>query len=116
MEYESKDRRNRRRFGLHLSLRYRHLEKRVEHSWNEGITRDISRGGVAFKGGQALPVGSLVELRIDWPVRQEGRPIDLHATGIVVWSASGKTAVRISSYRFPVDHVADDRVPDEPGR
>ena len=116
----ARDRRPSRPFGLHLSMRYRRLEKFVKHGWSEGVTRHISRNLVVFngaQGGQALPVGSLVELRIDWPVRQAAeRAIDLHAGGFVLWVAGDETAVRISSYRFPVDHVADDRFPDEPGR
>jgi len=67
------------------------------------VTRDMSRDGVAFKSSYALPVGSHIELRIDWPVRQESeRPIDLQATGFVVWSDGSETAVRISSHRFRV--------------
>jgi hypothetical protein len=63
----------------------------------------MSRDGVAFGGGHGLPVGSFAELRIEWPVLQEAeRPIGLHVTGLVVWSASGQTAVRLGSYRFLV--------------
>ena len=101
----AEDRRRSTRFGVHLTLRYRQSEKGVQHRWSDGITRDMSKDGVAFKSGHPLPVGSHVELRIDWPVRQEtNRPIDLQATGFVVWSGSGETAVRISSHKFRVHH------------
>ena len=105
MQRSAEERRRSTRFGVHLSLRYRQSEKGVQHRWSNGITRDMSKDGVAFKSGQPLPVGSHVELRIDWPVRQEAnRPIDLQATGFVVWSGSGETAVRISSHKFRVHH------------
>ena len=97
------ERRRSVRFDLHLALRYRQSEKGVEHRWNAGVTRDMSKEGVAFKCRQPLPVGSHVELRIDWPVKQEAiRPIDLQATGFVVWSGGEETAVRISSHKFRI--------------
>lgn len=105
MQKSAEERRRSTRFGVHLTLRYRQSEKGVQHRWSNGVTRDMSKDGVAFKSGHALPVGSHVELRIDWPVRQEAnRPIDLQATGFVVWSGSGETAVRISSHKFRVHH------------
>ena len=84
-------------------MRYRRSEKRFHRLWSKGITRDMSCNGVAFKGNLALPVGSHVELWIDWPVRRAAHLIDLHATGFVVWSGIGETAVRIISDRFLVN-------------
>ncbi len=105
MPPSARERRRSTRFGVQLTLRYRQSEKGVQHRWSSGVTRDMSRDGVAFKSNHVLPVGSHVELRIDWPIRQEAeRPIDLQATGFVVWSDSGETAVRISSHRFRVHH------------
>jgi hypothetical protein len=105
MQKSAEERRRSTRFGIHLSLRFRQSEKGIQHRWSNGITRDMSKDGVAFRSGQPLPVGSHVELRIDWPVRQEAsRPIDLQATGFVVWSGSGETAVRISSHKFRIHH------------
>ncbi len=97
------DRRNALRFGVKLCLRYRQSEKGIEHHWSNGVTRDMSKEGVAFQSRHPLPVGSHVELRIDWPIKQESvRPIDLQATGFVVWSDNRETAVRISSHKFRV--------------
>ena len=105
------ERRRSLRFEVHLTLRYRQSEKGIEHRWSSGITRDMSKDGVAFKSGQPLPIGSHVELRIDWPVKQESRrPIDLQATGFVVWSDNRETAVRISSHKFRV-HAPGNEVP-----
>ncbi|MBZ5578269.1 MAG: PilZ domain-containing protein [Acidobacteriia bacterium] len=97
------ERRRSLRFEVHLSVRYRQSEKGIEHRWSSGITRDMSKDGVAFKSRQPMPIGSHVELRIDWPIKQEAiRPIDLQATGFVVWSDNRETAVRISSHKFRV--------------
>jgi serine/threonine protein kinase len=58
MDYGLIGRRKSERFGVHLSLRYRRSEKRVDRLWSNGITRDMSCDGVAFKGNRALPMGS----------------------------------------------------------
>jgi hypothetical protein len=103
MERTSDERRRSQRFGVHLNVRYRRSEKGIEHRWSTGITRDMSKDGVAFRAHQPLPVGSHVELSINWPVMQESvRPIDLQATGFVVWSDQNETAVRIASHRFRI--------------
>ena len=97
------ERRQSRRFGLRLSLRYRLSQKEGESRWNTGITRDLSKDGVGFKSRRALPVGAHVELRIDWPALYDSQyPVDLQATGFVVRSDAQRTAVRISSHRFLV--------------
>jgi hypothetical protein len=98
MDYGPIDRRKNERFGVNLSLRYRRSEKGVQRLWSKGTTRDMSCDGVVFKASHALPVGSHIELWIDWPVLQAARLVGLH--GFIVWSAGGETAVRISSYRF----------------
>ena len=103
MQKPTDDRRRSLRFGVHLTVRYRQSEKGIQHRWSSGVTRDMSKDGVAFQTRQPLPVGSHVELRIDWPIKQESvRPIDLQATGFVVWSDTGETAVRISSHKFRI--------------
>ena len=114
MDYRPIDRRKNRRFGVPLNVRYRRSEKGHQHVWSKGITRDMSCDGVAFKSSHALPVGSHVELWIDWPVLQAARLVDLHATGFVVWSAGGETAVRISSYRFRINNVEFNHTTEEP--
>src|SRR5215469_12007540 len=79
------------------------------------VCRPFTVNGVAFQGSDALPVGSHVELWIDWPVRRAAHLIDLHATGFVVWSGSGETAVRITAYRFRVNSAGANHT-DRPAR
>ena len=97
------NRRSVQRFNLRLNLRYRLSEKGVEHRWSAGSTRDLSREGLAIKPRRPLPVGSHIEIRIDWPARYESvHPVELHITGFVIRSENGRSAVRISSHRFLV--------------
>ena len=104
MERFAGDRRKCPRFELRLPLRYRLSQKGVETRWNAGITRDMSRDGVVFKTRRPLPLGAHVEIRIDWPARYQSlHPVDLQATGFVVRSDGGRSAVRITSHRFLVE-------------
>ena len=97
------DRRKSQRYDVHLPLRYRMSLRGTESRWNSGVTRDMSKEGLAFKSRRSLPIGAHVELRIDWPVRhQSAHTIDLQATGFVIRSENGRTAVRLSSHRFLV--------------
>lgn len=104
MESNTGDRRHSRRFNVRLTLRYRVSERGSEQRWNTAITRDMSRDGVIFKTRRTLPVGAHLEMRFDWPVRYDSTyPVALQATGFVMRSAEGRTAVRISSHRFDVN-------------
>ena len=96
------------RFNLRLNLRYRVSEKGVEHRWSTGTTRDLSREGLGIKPRRALPVGSHIEIRVDWPARYESvHPVELQITGFVIRSENGRAAVRISSHRFLVQDGAE---------
>ncbi len=101
MQVAVADRRKNQRFDVHLSLRYRVSQKGAEGRWHTGITRDISKEGLAFKPRKPLPAGSHVELHIDWPVlHQSVYPVDLQATGFVMRSDANRTVVTLSSHRF----------------
>jgi PilZ domain len=103
MDSTMDNRRRVQRFNLRLGLRYRLSEKGVEHRWSTGTTKDLSREGLGIKPRRALPVGSHIEIRIDWPARYESvRPVELQITGFVIRSENGRAAVRISSHRFIV--------------
>ncbi|HEV3333468.1 MAG TPA: PilZ domain-containing protein [Bryobacteraceae bacterium] len=103
MELMIDNRRRVQRFNLRLGLRYRLSEKGIEHRWSTGTTKDLSREGLGIKPRRPLPVGSHIEIRIDWPARHESlNPVELHITGFVIRSENGRAAVRISSHRFLV--------------
>jgi hypothetical protein len=64
----------------------------------------MSTTGLSFRTRKPLPVGSHIELIIDWPAKyQDDQPIDLQLTGFVVRSDHGRTAVRVTSRRFRIN-------------
>jgi hypothetical protein len=66
-----------------------------------GLTLDISTTGISFRGRRPLPVGAHIELLVQWPAKYEDLyPVELQATGFVVRSDIGRTAVRITSRKF----------------
>ncbi|MBV8728303.1 MAG: PilZ domain-containing protein [Acidobacteriia bacterium] len=105
MKRPAEERRGSPRFDIRLTLRYRLSQKGgIEDHWQTGVTRDMSKDGVAFKTRRPLPIGCHIELRIDWPARYADEyPVDLQATGFVVRSDQYRTAVRISSHRFLIN-------------
>jgi hypothetical protein len=54
------------RFPLHLSLRYR--KNGVSH-WMDGKTINISRTGILFQADERLPVRSVLEISIQFPLK-----------------------------------------------
>jgi hypothetical protein len=100
------ERRDHQRYGVQLRVHYRTSRKGVTARWAESSTVDMSSGGVSFRARHALPVGSHVELLIEWPARHDDMPMELHATGLIVRSNTYKTAVLITSRRFAVVEMA----------
>jgi hypothetical protein len=98
------ERRSTKRYELHLPVHFRISQKGVVPRWGAGLTRDISTTGLSFRTRKVLPVGSHIELVVDWPAKYaEQQTIDLQLTGFIVRSDAGRTAVRITSHRFRID-------------
>jgi hypothetical protein len=99
----AEDRRTNRRYSIHLPVQYRVSQRGMMSRSGSGTTRDISTNGISFRCRKPLPVGSHVELTVDWPARYgDVYPIDLHLTGFIVRSDAGRAAVRITSRRFRI--------------
>jgi PilZ domain len=97
------ERRGTRRYELHLPVHFRVSQKGIAGRWGTGLTRDISTSGLSFRTRKPLPVGSHIELIVDWPAKYaETHPIDLQLTGFVLRSDNSRTAVRITSHRFRI--------------
>ena len=104
MPTAGQERRASRRYELHLPVHFRISQKGVVARWGAGLTRDISTSGLSFRTRKPLPVGSHIELVLDWPAKYaEQQTIDLQLTGFIVRSDSGRTAVRITSHRFRIN-------------
>ena len=101
------DRRDNRRYEIRLPLHYRVSEKGAMPRVGSGTTCDLSTGGLSFRCRRTLPVGTHIEVTVEWPPRYgDLYPIDLILTGFIVRSTTGKTAVRVASRRFRVNTAA----------
>lgn len=101
------DRRNNRRYELRLPLHYRFTEKGSMPRTGMGTTCDMSTNGLSFRTRKPLPVGTHIEIVVDWPPRYgDLYPIDLVMTGFIVRSTGGRTGVRVSSRKFRVNAEA----------
>jgi hypothetical protein len=97
----SGERRQSRRYALHLELQYKVMPAHQIQHVGTGRTVDLSSAGVAFTTTGALPVGARIELGISWPVLlNRNCPLKLVVAGKVIRSAPSLTAVRMERYEF----------------
>jgi hypothetical protein len=95
------DRRETSRFPVREDVRYRLLHARGMPANGVGHTLDIGSGGIRFTTEERLPIGRLVELAMNWPVRLDGVcPLQFVAVGKVVRSDATKAVVQIERYEF----------------
>jgi hypothetical protein len=97
------ERRTSNRYDVRLQMHYRVSQRSGMDRSGTGTTHDMSSSGLSFRSRKPLPVGAHLEMVIEWPARYEDLyPIDLQATGFVVRSENGRTAVRVTSRKFRV--------------
>ena len=109
MEIAAQERRETKRYELHLPIHYRVSQKGIIARWGTGMTREMSTSGVSFRTRKPLPVGSHVEMIVNWPAKYgDDQPIDLQLTGFVVRSDGSRTAVRVTSRRFRINSHFED--------
>jgi hypothetical protein len=95
------ERRKSKRFPIRRKLQFKTLNKRSETLGGNGETVNISSSGLLFTSDCDPPVGSRVELSIDWPVQlNEKCLLKLVAQGRIIRHESDKFAVKISSHEF----------------
>lgn len=95
------ERRNDRRYDMKLELRWKLVRRRRILASGVGFTLDLSRGGVRFHAGRALPEGLNVDLDVAWPARLHNvAPMQLSIHGAVVRSANGWVAIRTAQHEF----------------
>ena len=95
------DRRQDRRYRIHLDLRWKLIRRRRVLDSGVGKTVDLSSGGILFDAGRQLPVGLNVELAISWPVllRNEA-PMQLIVSGRIVRAGQNRTALAMAQHEF----------------
>jgi PilZ domain len=91
------ERRQARRYPLHLEVRYELPSGESE----SGEVIDISSGGVRFRSSSQLPLGSTILLQVNWPVRIDGViPLQLRVFGWIVRCDRYLVAVAIGKSEF----------------
>jgi PilZ domain len=96
------ERRSCRRYALPLELEYKvSLDHATFGSSGVGNVVNISSGGVWFRTGRVLPLGSTVRLSIKWPMLLDNcHPLKLSMQGRVVRSDHHGTAIMLGHYEF----------------
>ncbi len=95
------DRRETNRFPVREEVRYRVLHAKGSSASGVGKTLDIGSGGILFTTEERLPMGRLVEVAVNWPVRLDGAcPLRFVAVGKIVRSEDTKAVVQIDRYEF----------------
>jgi hypothetical protein len=95
------DRRNDRRYGIHLELRWKLIRRRRVLDSGVGHTIDLSSGGILFDPGRPLPVGLNAELAIAWPVLlRDVAPLQLIVSGRIVRCSQNRIAIVMVQHEF----------------
>ena len=66
------DRRVTRRFPVRENVRYQLIRSKLPGASGTGVTLDIGSGGILFTTQEALPIGRMVEISVNWPARLDG--------------------------------------------
>jgi hypothetical protein len=104
------DRRQDRRYSLHLECRWKLIRRRRVLDTGAGTTADLSSGGLQFDAGRHLPEGLNVEVSIAWPVLLHNvAPLQLIVSGRIVRARGRMISVRSIQHEFrtmglPPDH------------
>jgi hypothetical protein len=94
------ERRSSRRFPIERQVRFK-VRGELPPLAGNGITVNMSSGGVLFTTDQLLRRGSPVMLEIKWPVLlDDSRPLKLVTRGPIVWCDGGKAAMHIEKWEF----------------
>ena len=101
MSLKIKNLRASNRYAVRAPVQYRAAIPSLESVWKSGYTRDMSAGGILIDPPEAAPVGSTLELAIDWPGLYHGKPmVRLFVIGTVARVDCRGTALRILSHEF----------------
>ena len=95
------DRREDRRYGLQLEVKWKLIRRRRVLDTGAGKTVDLSSGGVLFDCGRVLPEGLNAELSVAWPVLlHNSAPLQLVISGKIVRARGNQVALRATQFEF----------------
>lgn len=97
------ERRTNRRYDVRLPIHYCACHKGGRTVSGSSTTCEVSTKGLSFRCRNLLPAGAHIEMTITWPLKYGDLfPINLYATGFVLRSEHGRTAVRLTSHKLRV--------------
>jgi hypothetical protein len=95
------ERRSSTRFPIHCELQFKTTNRRFAIVTGTGRTVNISSSGVLVEAKSGPPVGTCIELSIQWPVSLNERCLlKLIAKGRVVRQNDRQFAVKVLKYEF----------------
>ena len=95
------DRRRSQRLSIPLKLQFTIRKHGKVAGSGEGTIQNVSRTGILFDSGTAIPPGTVLRLIVDWPVRFQNKThVDWIVDAVVVRSTSSGTAINIMRQRF----------------
>jgi hypothetical protein len=95
-----------------LEVRYSVVGHRRPVQNGSGRTIDISNSGLSFNADRPLSIGQKLDVAIDWSVLLEGDvQLQIVASGMVVRSTEGVTAIRIERLDFRTQGAGPKVVP-----
>ena len=94
------DLRIRQRYPIALPVQYKWKYRKSRGEFGTGTTINISSRGILFRGSEAPPVKSVIELALTWPVSLDERALKLVVRGRVVRTAGDMAAVQVAQYEF----------------
>lgn len=87
-------------FPLSLDVRYTSGSRALTAS-GSGRTTEMSSSEFRFTADRPLAIGLPLHLAVDWPVPLDGGvPLQLIASGEVVWSSGTETALKIQRHEM----------------
>lgn len=95
------ERRRRARYTIALNARYRTVGRRKGRIAGIARTQNVSSGGVLLLSQHELPVGTRVDIAMEWPFLLNGAtPLQLTARGTVVRCQARLLAVQLENVQF----------------
>lgn len=99
--FRGKNRRIANRYPVRTAMHYRTSGGTLGSAWKNGHTLDMSAGGLLIDTPEAVPVGSTMEVVLDWPGLYHGKPmVHLFLIGSVMRNDSRGTALRVLAHQF----------------
>jgi hypothetical protein len=95
------EKRKSNRFPVHQGIQYRDIDPRQGKSAGGGLTLDMSGSGIRISIQEPIPIGRILEVSVDWPVRlDETCPLKVVLVGRVVRCEADWAALSILRYEF----------------